>query len=92
MLTAVGAESEYRNDELIDNQLRSVLFQVPRSPNAGACLDGPPLPDCFAGVVDVGAIDVERGRDHGIPLSPTRAPLRPGIWSTARMRWPRACA
>ena len=66
VLTAVGGESEYRNDETIDNQLRSVLFQVPFSP--GACLDGPPLPDCFNGVVDLGALDVERGHDHGIPL------------------------
>ena len=24
-------------------------------------------PDCFTGVVDLGAIDVERGRDHGMP-------------------------
>ena len=32
------------------------------------CLDGPPLPECFAGVVDLGAIDIERGRDHGMPL------------------------
>jgi hypothetical protein len=65
VLTAVGGESEYRNDETIDNQLRSVLFQVPFAP--GACLDGPPLADCFDGVVDLGAIDVARGRDHGIP-------------------------
>lgn len=66
VLQGIGLEPEYDNDEQIDNQLRSVLFQVPVSGNP-ECLDGPGLPECFQGVVDLGAIDVERGRDHGIP-------------------------
>jgi len=66
LLQGIGGESEYRNDEMIDNQLRSVLFQVPVSGNP-ACLDGPGLPQCFDGVADLGAIDLQRGRDHGMP-------------------------
>jgi hypothetical protein len=66
LLQGIGLEAQYKNDEQIDNQLRSVLFQVPVSGNPG-CLDGPELPECFRGVVDLGAIDVERGRDHGMP-------------------------
>ncbi|HYV15196.1 MAG TPA: peroxidase family protein [Conexibacter sp.] len=69
VLKGLGAEREYRNDEQIDNQMRSILFQVPKPGVAdpSVCLDGPSLPDCFSGVVDLGAIDVERGRDHGMP-------------------------
>jgi hypothetical protein len=66
LLQGIGLEAEYRNDEQIDNQLRSVLFQIPVSGNP-ECLDGPGLPECFRSVVDLGAIDVERGRDHGMP-------------------------
>jgi hypothetical protein len=65
IMAGITGESDYRNDEMIDNQLRSVLFQVPVSGNPG-CLDGPTMPQCFNGVVDLGAIDLQRGRDHGM--------------------------
>ncbi|MGH9210964.1 MAG: peroxidase family protein [Acidimicrobiales bacterium] len=66
VMAGLGLEAQYKNDEQIDNQLRSVLFQVPVPGNPG-CLDGPTLPECFNGVVDLGAIDIERSRDHGMP-------------------------
>ncbi|HEV2784160.1 MAG TPA: peroxidase family protein [Actinophytocola sp.] len=66
LLSSIGGEPQYKNDEMIDNQLRSVLFQIPVSGNP-ECLDGAGLPECFDAVVDLGAIDVERGRDHGMP-------------------------
>jgi hypothetical protein len=66
LLQGIGLEAQYKNDEQIDNQLRSVLFQIPVSGNP-ECLDGPGLPECFQGVIDLGAIDIERGRDHGMP-------------------------
>jgi hypothetical protein len=60
VLQGIGLEAEYNNDEQIDNQLRSVLFQVPSSPANPGCLDGPELPACYDGVLDLGAIDIER--------------------------------
>jgi hypothetical protein len=66
LLKGLGGEPQYKNDEQIDNQLRSVLFQIP-IPGNPECLDGPTMPECFNGVVDLGAVDIERGRDHGLP-------------------------
>jgi hypothetical protein len=65
VLKSLEGDPQYNNDAEIDNQLRSTLFQVPSTSDA-TCLNGPTLPNCFKVVNDLGAIDIQRNRDHGI--------------------------
>ena len=66
---SLGTERQYRNDEQIDNSMRSVMFEVPKpgTTDPAACQTPVVDPRCFNGVADLGADDVQRGRDHGMP-------------------------
>ncbi|MFB9659046.1 peroxidase family protein [Glycomyces mayteni] len=59
----MSVQTEYNNDEMVDNQLRSVLNQVPVG-DATDCLDSS---ECFTMVTDLPALDLVRARDHGLP-------------------------
>jgi hypothetical protein len=69
VLAALGGEREYKNDEQIDNTMRSVLFEVPKpgTTDPAACQTPVVDPQCFSDVADLGVDDIMRGRDHGMP-------------------------
>ncbi len=65
----LAGERQDKNDEQIDDSLRSVLVEVPKptTTDPSACLEPVVTGAWFAGVADLGADDVARGRDHGMP-------------------------
>ena len=58
----------YANDEQLDEALRSILFELPAAGTEPAsCFQEAAAPGCFSAVEDLGAVDIQRERDNGIP-------------------------
>lgn len=68
LAAGLAREVQQANDEVIDDQMRTVLFQIPDPivENPLECLDETKIDSCFLNVIDLGGLDVFRAYDHGI--------------------------
>jgi hypothetical protein len=84
ILASLAGERQYRNDEQIDNSMRSVLFQMPRpgTTDPTACQTPVIDPRCFSGVVDLGDRRDARAR----PRDPELQRPTPGVRSRTEER------
>jgi hypothetical protein len=60
LLRGIGLKTQYANDEQLEGQLRSAFLPV----GTPGCAQGPGRPACL---FDLGTLDLERSRDHGMP-------------------------
>ncbi len=68
LVAGLARETQQANDEAIDDQLRTILFQIP-DPNVddpSECFSEGNIDACFLKVIDLGGLDVYRSYDHGI--------------------------
>ena len=54
LLAGLASERQYKNDEQIDNSMRSVLFQIPKPGSTQPCATPVIDPNCFTDVTDLG--------------------------------------
>jgi len=68
LAAGLAREVQQANDELIGDQMRTVLFQIPDPlvENPLSCFDESTIDSCFLRVIDLGGLDVYRAYDHGI--------------------------
>ena len=80
LLAGLSQTPDYRNDEQIDNALRSVLFETPGSPERtpAQCFEQPQLSGCFSGSSTSARSTSSAGATTGSPA--TRSCVKPSAW------------